>query len=605
MTGSRVLRGIGVSPGVACAPALVMRWDFPEVPDRAVRPEQVEDEVRRLRQAVDVVVSDLQDLGRRVLQRAGPEESRIFDAQILMAQDVDFLASVETLIRKNQLSAETAYEFKALELRNLWSGAARLRERLADLHAIQLRMLNQLLGRQGPEPWSVPADEQVIVVAHELSPGLTVQLDREHVVGLVSEEGTRTAHAAILAHSLGIPAVMGVAGALARIPGGTMLLLDGQSGTITLEPNRGELEEAKTQVSRRYRLELQLEAVLDAPAVTPSGRPIKLMGNVDLPEEIEPAVRMGAQGVGLLRTEFLLTGRATLPTENEQADYFRRIASAFPGQPVIIRSFDLGGDKFPVAFKAPPEANPFLGWRSIRVCLDEPEVFRPQVRAILRAAVDRDVQLMLPLVTLVEEVEQCRAMMLEEAESLRRSGVRAAASVPIGVMIETPAAVVIGDRLAEVSEFFSVGTNDLTQYTLAVDRGNARLADRFTPHHPSIVRQLHQVLAIGRAADIPVSVCGEMASEALSAVLLIGLGYERLSVSPPALPLVKWVVRTVPEPAARQAAESALSARSAEEVSEVLRAVVGEYIDVRLLDPHSALPGRGRVATLPPGTAAL
>jgi phosphotransferase system enzyme I (PtsI) len=604
MTGSRVLRGIGVSPGVACAPALVVRWDFPEVPDRAVRREQVEDEVRRLREAVDVVVSDLHDLGRRVLQRAGPEESRIFDAQILMAQDVDFLASVEALIRKNQLSAESAYEFKALELRNLWSGAARLRERLADLHAIQLRMLNQLLGRTGPEPWSVPADEQVIVVAHELSPGLTVQLDREHVVGLVSEEGTRTAHAAILAHSLGIPAVMGVPGALARIPAGTMLLLDGQSGTITLEPNRSELEEAKTQVSRRYRLELQLEAVLDAPAVTPSGRPVKLMGNVDLPEEIEPAVRMGAQGVGLLRTEFLLTGRATLPTENEQAEYFRRIASAFPGQPVIVRSFDLGGDKFPVAFKAPPEANPFLGWRSIRVCLDEPEVFRPQVRAILRAAVDRDVQLMLPLVTLVEEVERAREIMLEEAESLRRTGIRAAASVPIGVMIETPAAVVIGDRLAEVSEFFSVGTNDLTQYTLAVDRGNARLADRFTPHHPSIVRQMHQVLAIGRAAEIPVSVCGEMASEALSAVLLIGLGYERLSVSPPALPLVKWVVRTVPEPAARQAAESALSARSAEEVSEVLRSVVGEYIDVRLLDPHSALPGRGRVATLPPGTAA-
>lgn len=604
MTGSRVLHGIGVSPGVACAPALVVRWDFPEVPDRAVRPDQVDDEVRRLREAVDHVVSDLQDLGHRVLERAGPEESRIFDAQILMAQDQDFVASVETLIRKNQLSAETAYEFKALELRNLWSGAARLRERLADLHAIQLRMLNQLMGRSGPEPWSVPADEHVIVVAHELSPGLTVQLDREHVVGLVSEEGTRTAHAAILAHSLGIPAVMGAAGALALIPAGTMLLLDGQSGTITLEPNRNELEEARTQVSRRHRLEMQLEAVVDAPAVTPSGRPIKLMGNVDLPEEIEAAVRMGAQGVGLLRTEFLLTGRATLPTENEQTDYFRRIASAFPGQPVVIRSFDLGGDKFPVAFKAPQEANPFLGWRSIRVCLDEPEVFRPQIRAILRAAADRDIHLMLPLVTLVEEVEETRAIVLEEAASLRRDGVRAAESVPVGVMVETPAAVVIADRLAEVSDFFSLGTNDLTQYTMAVDRGNARLANRFTPHHPSIVRQLHQVLAIGRAADIPVSVCGEMASEPLSVVLLIGLGYERLSVSPPALPLVKWVVRTVPEPAARQAAESALSARSAEEVLEALRSVVGEYIDVRLLDPRSALPGLGRVASLPPGTAA-
>jgi phosphoenolpyruvate-protein phosphotransferase (PTS system enzyme I) len=596
----RSLRGIGVSPGVACAPAFVVRWDFPNVPDRAVSPEHVELEVRRLREAVDYVVSHLRELGQRVLQRAGPEESRIFDAQILMAQDEDFLGSVETLIRKNTLSAETAYEFKALELRNLWSGAARLRERLADLHAIQLRMINRLLGSGGPELWSVPADEQVIVVAQELSPGLTVQLDREHVVGLISEEGTKTAHAAILAHSLGIPAVMGAVGAMAAIPPGMMVLLDGQSGSIVLDPTRDELEDAKTQVSRRHRLELQLEAVVEAPAVTPGGQPILLMGNVDLPEEIENAVRMGAQGVGLLRTEFLLTGRAVLPTEDEQADYFRRVANAFHGHTVIIRSYDLGGDKFPVAFKAPMEANPFLGWRSIRVCLDEPDVFRPQVRAVLRAAFDRDVQLMLPLVTLVEEVEMAREIVLEEGAALQRAGVRAAESVPVGVMIETPAAVLIADRLAEVSAFFSIGTNDLTQYTLAVDRGNARLANRFTPHHPSIVRQLHSVLKVGRSAGIPVSVCGEMASESLSAVLLLGLGYDRLSVSPPALPLVKWVVRTVPEPAAARAAESALAAASAEDVTEALRSVVGEYIDVRLLDPGSALPGRGRVATLPP-----
>ena len=598
---TRALRGIGVSPGVACAPAFIVRMDFPEVPDRTVKPENVDEEVRRLRDAVEYVVSHLHDLGQRVLQRAGPEESRIFDAQILMAQDGDFLASVETLIRNNQLSAETAYEFKALELRNLWSGAARLRERLADLHAIQLRMLNRLMGGVGHELWSIPADEQVIVVAHELSPGLTVQLDREHVVGLISEEGTRTAHAAILAHSLGIPAVMGAVGALAEIPPGMMVLLDGQAGTIVLDPNRDELEDAKTQVSRRHRLEMQLESVVESPAVTPGGQPIKLMGNVDLPEEIEAAVRMGAQGVGLLRTEFLLTGRATLPTETEQADYFRRVAAAFHGHTVIIRSYDLGGDKFPVAFKAPAEANPFLGWRSIRVCLDEPEVFRPQVRALLRAAVDRDIQLMLPLVTLVEEVEEVRGIVHEEAEALRREGIPAAASLPVGVMIETPAAALTADRLAEVSAFFSIGTNDLTQYTLAVDRGNARLADRFTPHHPSIVRQLHQVLEVGRAAGIPVSVCGEMASESLSAVLLLGLGYTQLSVSPPALPLVKWVVRTVPEAAAARAAQSALAAASAHEVSETLRSVVGEYIDVRLLDPHSALPGRGRVATLPPG----
>ena len=592
---TRSLRGIGVSPGVAWAPALVLRWDFPGVPDRTVRPDQVDAEVRRLHEAVDQTVEQLRELGERVLRRAGPEEARIFDAQILMAQDQEFLASVETLIRNNQLSAETAYEFKALELRNLWSGAPRLRERLADLHAIQLRIINQLMGTPGPELWGMPADEQVIVVAHELSPGLTVQLDREHVAGLVSEEGTRTSHAAILAHSLGIPAVMGVSGALAQIPSGAMVLIDGQSGTVVLDPTRGELEDARTQVSRRHKLELQLEGVVERPAVTPEGRPILLMGNVDLPEEIENAVRHGAQGVGLLRTEFLLTGRTSLPTEDEQAEYFRRVALAFPEQTVIIRSFDLGGDKFPAAFKAPNEANPFLGWRSIRVCLDEPEVFRPQIRAVLRAAAGRDIQLMLPLVTLVEEVVAARAMVDEEAEALRRAGIRAAPAVPVGVMIETPAAVLMLDRLAEVSAFFSVGTNDLTQYTMAVDRGNARLADRFTPHHPSIVRQLYQVAELGRTAGLPVSVCGEMASEALSAVLLIGLGYDRLSVSPPALPLVKWVVRTVPEEAARRAAEAALAAASADEVSNVLRTVVGEYLDVRLVDTHSALPGRGRV----------
>ena len=601
MSGPRLLRGIGVSPGVAWAPALVMRWDFPQVPDRTVAAGEIEGEVRRLREAVDYVVSHLQGLGERVLQRAGPEESRIFDAQILMAQDEEFLKSVETLIRKNQFSAETAYEFRALELRQHWSGAARLRDRLADLHAIQMRMIQRLLGRSESELWSIPADEQVIVVAHELSPGLTVQLDRDHVVGLVSEEGTRTAHAAILAHSLNIPAVFGAAGALAAIPDGTILLIDGQSGAIVLNPNRDEMEDARVQVSRRQRLELQLEGVVGQPAVTPAGRAITLMGNVDLPEEIEAAVRHGAQGLRLLRTEILITCRAVLPSEDEQTDYFRRVARAFPDLTVIIRSFDLGGDKFPAAFKAPSEANPFLGWRSIRVCLDEPEVFRPQIRAVLRAAAGHDIQLMLPLVTTVQEVQEARDMVAEEARALAAAGIRAAPSVPVGVMIETPAAVLMADRLAEVSAFFSVGTNDLTQYTMAVDRGNARLANRFNPHDPSVVRQLHRVVEVGKTAGLPVSVCGEMASEPLSAVLLLGLGYDRLSVSPPALPLVKWVIRTVPEESSRRAASAALAAANAADVSRVLREVVGEYIDVRLLDPQSALPGRGRVASLPPG----
>jgi phosphoenolpyruvate-protein phosphotransferase (PTS system enzyme I) len=600
MTDGRVLQGIGVSPGVAFGPAVIIRLDVPDVPNRAIGAAEVEVEVARLHQGVAEVVGGLEVLGDRVRERAGREESHIFDAQIMMAQDSQFLKEVEQLIRQNLLSAETAYEFKALEVRNLWAGSgnALLRDRVADLSAIHNRMLRVLLGRADEESWAFTGDEQVIVVARELSPGLTVQLDRDHVAGLVSEEGTRTSHAAILAHSLGIPAVMGVPRALERIESGTSLLLDGRSGQIVLEPTRMDLERARAQLSRRQKLELELEAAVTQAAITPDGAQMTLMGNVDLPDEIQPAARNDAQGVGLLRTEFLVTGRATLPTEEEQADYFRRVSDAFPGLPIIIRSYDLGGDKFPAAFRAPAEANPFLGWRSIRVCLDHPEIFRPQLRAVLRAAAGRPLQLMLPLVTGVEEVTESREMMLEEALALGRDGCRAAASVPIGVMIETPAAVVIADELARVSAFFSVGTNDLVQYTLAVDRGNARLADRFSAFHPAVVRQLKWILEAGRRAQIPVSVCGEMASDPLSVVLLVGLGYRVLSVAPPALPLVKWCVRMIPVAAAEHAAAAALSASTAAEATEVVRGAVSAHMDTRLLELASALPGRITKTTL-------
>ena len=601
MSAERRLQGVGVSPGVGFAPAMVVHWGFPEVPDRTVREAELEGEVRRLHEAVQEAVVGLEGLRDRVLQRAGVEESRIFEAQILMVQDPDFLAGVEALIRKNQLSAETAYEFKALELRNLWasSGSAQLRERLADLTAIQRRVVLKLMGGTEREPWSGTLDEQVIVVAHELSPGLTVQLDREHVVGLVSEEGTRTSHAAILAHSLGIPAVMGVPGALQRVRDGQMILLDGRTGVVILEPTRGELEEAKTRLHRRHRLELTLEAGLTAPAVTPDGRTLTLRGNVDLPEEIEPAVRHGAEGVGLLRTEFLLTGRAVVPNEQEQTDYFRRVAQAFPGRPVVVRTFDLGGDKFPAAFDAPMEANPFLGWRSIRVCLDHPEIFRPQLRAVLRAAVGRDMRIMLPLITRVDEVLRVRAMLAEERAVLAGNGEAAAERVPLGVMIETPAAVILADKLAAVSDFFSVGTNDLTQYTLVVDRGNARLADRFTTEHPAILRQLRTVHAAAAVAGIPVSICGEMASEPLSAVLLMGLGFVELSVAPPALPLLKLVVRSVPASVAEEAARRSLEADTAVDVRAILREAVGRHLDLALIDPAGALPGSKPTASFP------
>jgi phosphotransferase system enzyme I (PtsI) len=454
-------------------------------------------------------------------------------------------------------------------------------------------MLRVLLGDQDDELELSQPDGPVVIVAHELSPGLTVQLDRDRLAGLVSEEGTRTSHAAILAHSLGIPAVMGVSDALAHVRTGTVLLIDGSSGNVLLDPDPADLREASTQVSRRRKLELEVESVADLPSETPDGRRVQLMANVDLPEEIDLAVRSGAEGVGLVRTEFMLTGRTMLPSEDDQADYFRRVATAFPRYPVTIRTYDLGGDKFPVAFEAPVEANPFLGWRSIRVCLDHPEVFRPQLRALLRAAVHQNLRAMLPLVTRVDEIRRTRAILEEEAQLLARAGIPAAATVPLGIMMETPAAAVIADRLAQECDFFSVGTNDLTQYTLAVDRGNARLASRFTPQDPAVVRLLKQVMDAARAHGIECGVCGEMASEPLTAVLLIGLDYTSLSIAPPSLRLLKWLIRQIPYSACQAAAHEALDADGPAEVDAILKHHVSPHVDLRLVDPHGPLPARG------------
>ena len=567
----RLLRGVGVSPGIAIGPALVVASSLPDVPHRVVPRSQVGKEVRRLRAAVRDVQRHVLEIKERAAQRAGPDEARIFDAQLLMLEDEDFIGAIEDLIRENHLTAEKAFEFKALEQRDAWMsvGSARLKDRIADMNGVMIRVVRHLmhLGNDDLEGVTQPS----IVVAREVFPGLTVQLDRSQVIAIASEEGTRTSHAAILAHSMGMPAVMGIMGALARITSGTVLLLDGTRGTVLLDPTPAEIAEAKALGLRDQARGIELERGVSLPAVTTDGVRVALRGNVDLPEEIDAARTHGAEGVGLLRTEFFITGHTALPTEDEQARYFSKVGKAFPGHPVVIRSYDLGGDKFPAAFQAPNEANPFLGWRAIRVCLDHPDLFRGQIRAVLRAAAEAQIHLMIPLVTRLSEVQRTRELVAEEGAQLAREGVRAAASVPVGVMVETPAAAVLADRFAAESDFLSVGTNDLTQYTLVVDRGNARLAERFTPHDPSVLRLLKQIADAACAARKPASVCGEMASDPLSAFLLIGLGYETLSVAPPALPRIRWLVRQLSRGRAAAAAAAALEARTEVEVLEILR----------------------------------
>jgi phosphotransferase system enzyme I (PtsI) len=581
-----MLHGVGVSPGIAVGPVYVLQTELPEITRRTIRPAETGAEVERLQRAVATVREELGGLRDRTRRRAGAEEAQIFTAQIAMLEDEALLGEVRRLIRENLLTAERAFEFEALELRELWaqSSSATLQQRTADLVGIQTRVLQSLLGQSLEDVLHEAGDRPAIVLTTELTPGLTVQLEQALVTGLASEYGTRTSHAAILSRSLGMPCVMGLVGGLESVKSGSIVILDGTRGTLVINPTDEEVKEAYEREGLRLELDRELEAVVGMPAVSQDGIEVILRGNVDLPEEVESAAEHGAEGVGLLRTEFLVLGRTELPGEDEQAEFYKRIGERFAGFPVVVRSYDLGGDKFPVSIRTGKQANPFLGWRAIRVCLDHPEILRTQVRALLRARATADVRLMLPLVTQVEEVLRTREILSESIAALNEIGVPIGADLPLGVMIETPAAAMMVEQLAEHSDFISVGTNDLTQYTLAVDRGNARLADRFTPLHPAVVQMLKRIVDCGVCRGIDVSVCGEMASEPLSTLLLLGLGYRVLSASPGVLPLVRWIVRQIDVSAAQIAATQATGAATTDEVTDVLATQMGQYVDLELLE---------------------
>jgi phosphotransferase system enzyme I (PtsI) len=586
MTGDpRLLKGFGVSPGCAIGPAYVIQWGLPVVSQRVVPEADAAGEVERLHTALGEVRDHLRGLRRRAEERVGPEEAKIFDVHLMMLEDQEFISAVEHLIRENRFSAGRAFEFKMLELRALWaqSDSAVLQQRRADLFGIGVRVLQQLTGHSIDDVLQQHEGRPVIVLTRELTPGLTVEFDRDIVAGFASVEGTRTSHAAILAHSMGIPCVMGCGADLEHVKPGGEVILDGTLGTILLDPTDAEIHERLEEERRRRAFIREVERDEQELARSLDGVHIAVRGNVDLPEELNESVSHRAEGVGLLRTEFLVIGRTELPSEDEQAHYFERVVKRFPGEPVVVRSYDLGGDKYPAGFRPPREANPFLGWRAIRVCLDRPEIFRPQLRAMMRARVHGDVQLMLPLVTQVEEVMRVRELVEAEVASLEKDGVPHRSDLPVGIMIETPAAVLLAEDLVRHADFLSVGTNDLTQYTLVVDRGNARLASRYTPYHPAVVRFLKRIVDVAEEAGLPVSVCGEMASEPLATFLLIGMGYSVFSVAPPRLGFVRWLVKQIDAGAARQLAAGLTQTRTIQEVIDILTRGLSGFVDLNML----------------------
>ncbi len=587
---STVRDGSPASEGIALGKVHILHWGVPTVPHRTLEADAVDAEVERFHEARAWARERLLELTENTEGRLGRVEARIFEPQLMMLEDVEVADGTVRYIRENRLSAERALEWRMLELKARWTRTAHpmVLDKLNDVQDLEVRLQHRLLGLADPSDLARTGD-QVIVVAKNLTPSLTVQMDPSRVLAIAADEGTRTSHWVILARSLEIPTVCGL-GDISKIArNGQEAILDGRIGRVVLDPDERDRTKFQERQSRIQLWEAELGEIARLDTVTADGQPVALRGNIDLPEEAEAAQAHGAQGVGLFRTEFLVVGRSAMPDEEEQYEAYRRVAEAFPNDAVYIRTFDLGGDKFPMFLHMPAEENPFLGWRAIRVCLDEPDLFRTQLRAILRATAHGDVRIMLPLVNNVEEIRQVRALLEEEEDGLRQAGIPFNRGYKLGILVETPAAALDAAELARHADFFSIGTNDLVQYTLAVDRTSARLAHLFNPFHPAVVRQLHRISRVGRAAGLEVSVCGELAAHPMGAYLLLGLDITAFSVSWPALPELKKVIREFSIGDARQAATRALAAPTSKDVTSVLAESMGNSVDLSVFSGRWSL----------------
>jgi len=579
----RTVDGIPASPGIVIGFAKVLRMDVPAVPHGGMVPEgAMEVEVERFRTACEAVKQQILRLQEDTRERLGAVEAQIFEPQLLMLEDSDLIGGTERYIRENHLTAERAFEWRVLEWEAQWTHTAHpmVLDRLNDLTDVQGRVLRNLLGLPEPDLSALMEGDKVIVVARDLTPSVAAQLNPARVLGLATDAGTRTSHSSILARSLHLPCVVSLDHFSEEVHDGDELILDGRAGKAIVNPSEEEkarYRELDFQM-REWEQELLLLAHLEA--ATRDGVLLDLRANIDLPSEARSARSHGAQGVGLFRTEFLVVGRSAFPGEEEQYHAYRQVLDAFPDGPVVIRTYDLGGDKFPAFLHIPKEENPFLGWRAIRLCLDEPDLFRPQLRALLRARAHGDLRIMLPLVTNIAEVLRTRELLAATLTDLQNEGHDLKGICPLGAMIETPAAALIAAELARHVDFLSIGTNDLVQYTLAVDRGSSRLAHLYNPFHPAVVRMIDHIAQVGRREGVEVAVCGELAAHPLGAFMLVGMGIECLSVGPSALAEIKKVIRSMKKEKATVAASEVLKADSAESVVEILTAYLREDLDL-------------------------
>jgi phosphotransferase system enzyme I (PtsI) len=534
--------GTAASPGIAIGPAFVLRRERLVIPEYRIESEQVEPEVERLEQAFRDTRARLEQIREGMAETGLVGE--IFDAQFLFLEDPTLREQAIHSVRELRLNAEWALQRELQRLETVFESVADpyIRGRSSDVSFVGRRVLQLLMGREPEGLGNAPPG--VIVVAVEVSPAEVAQVARRQVAGFLTEGGSRTSHVTIMARSLGIPAVVGVGGGLAReIADGTVLIVDGRRGRVVIDPDPDEIAEHQKQLADYRMLSRQLMRYVNLPAETRDGVSMKLLANVDLMEEIPDALRYGAEGVGLYRTEYLFMNRQDLPDEEEQLAAYRGLLESIAPRAAVIRTLDLGGDKLPDGLELSGEPNPALGLRGVRMSYSRPDIFRVQLRALLRASRYGKLRVMIPMVSGLAELDFARAELNNVCEELVRERVPIDEDILLGVMLETPAAAMIADLIAPGVDFFSIGTNDLLQYTLAVDRTNQHVAYLYEPLHPSHIRMIQRVCQAARRAGIVVTICGEMAGDPLNSWILLALGLGELSMTPFSIPLLKKILR--------------------------------------------------------------
>jgi phosphotransferase system enzyme I (PtsI) len=567
----QVLHGLGVSGGVAIGRTVVIETREPDVFRLPLAEDQVEAEVERLEQAVELARKELEKTRAEVGDDLGGDLAGIFDSHLLLLSDAKFVGRVEERIRTQKVNAEWAVHKTTEELDQRFAQMdnAYLRERGADLTDVARHLLRSLQGTSHHDLGELAND--AIIVADDLTPSDAIRLGRQHVLGFAIETGGRTSHTTIIARSLNLPAVAGLTGVTKQVVDDVPVVVDGEQGTLILYPTAEMLEQYRM---RRFDLQCRdrdLMKTRELESVTRDGARVSLMANIDLPEEVEEGVCFGAAGIGLYRSEFLYIEKSPrLPTEDEHIAIYRQLIESAAPHPAIIRTYDLGGRKLAREVMETHEENPVLGLRGIRLTLFRPDVFRTQIRALLRAGMFGDLWVMLPLVSTLDEVRSFRAFASEVAEELESDGVPFRRDLRLGVMIEVPAAAVMADLLAREVDFFSIGTNDLIQYSLAVDRNNEHVASLYQPLHPAILRMLRYVIDSGRTAGIDVGLCGEMAGDTRCALLLVGMGLRRLSMSPRRIPDIKTWLRRMSVAELGELAERCMHFSTAGEVQQEL-----------------------------------